>query len=134
MCYHQVMEGKTYRQRLGYWGEEQAAKFLESSGYQVLARNFTTRYGEVDLVCIQDNVLVFVEVKTRSNDQFGPGEQAVGPRKLRALKRAVWAYLERYHSGKEPIWQIDTVVVEGHLGDSNPKFLHFRNVGASLDD
>jgi len=66
-----------YRKTLGDWGEEVASDYLEKLGYKILARNFFTRFGELDLVAIKDHVLYFVEVKTRSNNSFGFGELAV---------------------------------------------------------
>lgn len=123
-----------YRQDFARWGEAQAARYLEALGYEVLVRNFTAQHAEVDLICRFLDGLVFVEVKTRSNKVYGPGEQSVDKAKLRAIKRAVHAYLENHHPDAEIGWQIDIVVVEGNFGCLEPQFLHFQNVGASLDE
>ena len=67
-------------QRLARWGELKAAEDLGRKGYQVLERNLRTPYGEIDLVALQDECLLFIEVKTRSSQAFGYPEQAVDAR------------------------------------------------------
>lgn len=79
------------RQRLARWGELKAAEMLDSKGYQVLERNFRTPYGEIDLVALKDECLLFIEVKTRSSQVFGYPEQAVDSRKgLHLVQCAEW--------------------------------------------
>jgi putative endonuclease len=65
-----VETGKAY--------EQAAASFLEKQGFQILERNFRCRQGEVDIIGIHENCLVFVEVKYRKNDRAGVPEEAVG--------------------------------------------------------
>jgi putative endonuclease len=71
---------------LGQWGEDLAAKHLERSGYELLARNWRCKSGEIDIVCKAGGVVVFVEVKTRSGTGFGEPASAVTPVKARRLK------------------------------------------------
>ncbi len=80
------------RRRLGRAGELAAAGFLERLGYRVIGTGFLARRGEIDLVCRRGDRLVLVEVKTRSSDRFGLPAEAVGPRKLRALRAAAAEY------------------------------------------
>lgn len=61
--------------------EKQAALFLEKQGFQILKRNFRCRQGEVDIIGIHENCLVFVEVKYRANSKAGMPEEAVGVQK-----------------------------------------------------
>ncbi|MDW8343423.1 MAG: YraN family protein, partial [Verrucomicrobiae bacterium] len=61
----------------GERGEEAAARYLRRVGYKILVRRFKSRYGEIDLVCRQGEWLVFVEVKTRADEQFGAPSEAV---------------------------------------------------------
>ncbi len=117
-----------YRKTLGDWGEEVASDYLEKLGYKILARNFFTRFGELDLVAIKDHVLYFVEVKTRSNNSFGFGELAVTEKKLQALEQSILVYLEEVGDTFTD-WQIDAIIVEGKEGDTSPKILHFENLG-----
>ena len=78
----------------GQQGEELAAAHFERLGYEVLARNHRTRYGELDLVVFDGTTLVFVEVKTRraSSAERGPWE-ALDERKRRQVRRMAAAYL-----------------------------------------
>ena len=62
----------------GAWGEAAAAAFLQAQGYTILARNFRTRWGEIDLVASDAKYLVFVEVKTRRSDHFAPRQSSAG--------------------------------------------------------
>ena len=69
------------RHHLGRIGEDAAAAHMERLGYAIVARNHRTRFGELDLICLTEGVLVFVEVKTRRGrgqpwDALGPGKQA----------------------------------------------------------
>ena len=76
--------------KLGPLGEKLAARFLKSRGYRILPRNYVTSVGEVDLVAREGDVLVFVEVKTRTTDDFGGpllGVHRAKQRKLGLLAR-----------------------------------------------
>jgi putative endonuclease len=78
------MSGDDPRRRLGALGEQIARRHLEARGLAVLAANFRTRHGELDIVAADDRVLVFCEVKTRivrsAGGELGPFA-AIGPRK-----------------------------------------------------
>ena len=56
----------TYQNRIGKIGEQIAAEYLADNGYQLLDRNFNVRYGEIDLIAFETDIVVFVEVKTRT--------------------------------------------------------------------
>lgn len=98
--------------RRGRQGELMAYRHLRRLGYTVVARNYRTRdgRGEVDLVAWDGPDLVFVEVKTRSRDEFGAPETAVDSRKRNLIVRASADYLRR--SGRSPLRvRFDTVSV-----------------------
>ncbi len=79
---------------LGAAGEDAAAAWLEARGYQILARNVRSRYGEIDLVVRLGGVVVFVEVKSRTSARFGHPAEAVAARKQRRLAHLAAAYLQ----------------------------------------
>lgn len=81
------------------WGEGLAYGFLVARGLRVLARNWRTPRGELDLVCKDGGTLVFVEVKTRGGMAFGRGHEAVDARKQRRVMRTAEAYLARHPHG-----------------------------------
>jgi len=87
--YHNISVGKV--------GEEIAGRFLEQKGYKILERGFRSRrWGELDLVCEEGKVLVFVEVKTRISSEFGSPEESITYFKKRSLKRAVLYYCQTH--------------------------------------
>lgn len=103
------------RHRLGALGESAAESHLRSLGMEILARGWKSRRGEVDLVAEDGEVLVFVEVKTRSDDDHGSPAEAVTPRKRRRLAHAALDYLTRTGSGERPA-RFDVVEVRRDAG------------------
>lgn len=112
------------QQRVGRWGEQAAAEYLEKKGYQILARNFRAERGEVDLIARQENVLVFVEVKARSSNRYGYPEYSVSPKKRLHLLSAAERYIREHPEFST--WRVDVIAVEGETGEA--KIVHFENV------
>ncbi len=79
---------------LGHIGEDCAAKFLEAHGYEIVARNFRIRSAEIDIIARSDDVIIFVEVKARSNDRHGLPAEAVTVRKQRKIIEAAGVFLQ----------------------------------------
>ncbi len=79
---------------LGKNGEEIAIKFLTKKGYEILESNWRYRRSEIDIIIKKDGVLIFVEVKTRSDDYFGRPESFVTDRKRALMIDAASAYME----------------------------------------
>lgn len=78
---------------LGNWGEDQAAAFLAQKGFEIVEKNHRNRYSEIDLIVTKDKMLIFVEVKTRSNIGFGMPEEFVNVTKARLIMRAAEHYI-----------------------------------------
>ncbi len=112
------------QQRVGRWGEQAAAEYLQGCGYQILARNFRTAHGEIDIIARQENVLVFVEVKARSSNRYGYPELSVTPRKRMHLLSAAEKYILEHPEFST--WRVDVIAVEGETGEA--KVTHFENV------
>lgn len=79
---------------LGKFGEDCAAKFLEEHGYTIVARNFRIRSAEIDIIAQIDGVIVFVEVKARSNIRHGLPSEAVTLRKQKKIIEAAGVFLQ----------------------------------------
>lgn len=103
------MKDKKYR--IGKRGEEIAASFLKQKGYQILERNFYTRQGEIDIIAKEKQEYVFVEVKTRTNNQYGEPIEAINQKKIFHLKRAIRYYLYCHQLENKNI-RIDVIEVK----------------------
>lgn len=79
---------------LGREGEDLAANYLTRQGYRILERNYSTRLGEIDLIALDKDEIVFVEVKTRTNDAYGSPEHAVNRRKQSRMVKAALGYIK----------------------------------------
>ncbi|MEW6163210.1 MAG: YraN family protein [Nitrospirota bacterium] len=94
---------------LGGRGESLAVKFLKGKGYKIIARNYKTPIGEIDIVAKDGNTVVFVEVKTRADDSFGYPFEAVNKKKRQKLRNLALLYLKR--QGKESPVRFDVLSI-----------------------
>lgn len=78
---------------LGKFGEEQAVEYLQQQGYEILETNWTFQKAEIDIIAQKGNILVIVEVKTRSSLEFGLPQEFVKPKKIQLLVKAVNEYV-----------------------------------------
>jgi putative endonuclease len=112
--------------RLGARGEKLAARFLRREGFKVLYRNFRGRRGgEIDLVCRDDDTLVFVEVKTRTREDFGRPSDAVKRQKQRRISLGALAWL-RLLGNPDVTFRFDIVEVVV-AQDAKPRIELIRN-------
>jgi putative endonuclease len=79
---------------LGKQGEEIALRFLKKKGYRIIQTNYSCKLGEVDIVATEKDVIVFIEVKTRTSLAFGPPQLAVTPAKQHQLSKAALYFLK----------------------------------------
>jgi putative endonuclease len=79
---------------LGAFGEDLASKYLEDNGYKVLERNFSCRAGEIDIIALDVDTVVFIEVKTRTSERFGMPSEAVSPTKQKKLVKTALYYMQ----------------------------------------
>jgi putative endonuclease len=114
---------------IGSRAERQAERYLQKKGYQVIERNWTCRWGEIDLICKKDGILVFVEVKYRLSRAYGEPFEAVTGRKRHRLWRAVNLYLSS--NGLSNIsCRLDIISVYGKSAFKEQELLlrHFKNI------
>ena len=88
-----ITQTQLYKKLLGRIGENKAAKFLRKNGYKIIERNYTNKIGEVDLIALYGNLLVLIEVKTRSNIIYGNPADAVDYNKQRKYVLMAEGYL-----------------------------------------
>jgi putative endonuclease len=110
---------------LGRWGERQAERYLRRKGLKTLDRNARYRMGEIDLVMVDpDGAIVFVEVKTRLNEDFQPVETVITQTKKGRLRNAIRTYEVAHHIENRP-YRCDVVaVILGPQG--RPEIRHYE--------
>lgn len=97
----------------GKLGEDLAAAFLEEHGYAILARNFRTRYGEIDVIAEKDGFVAFVEVKLRKNSRYGAPCEAVTAQKQKKILCAAEEWLALHPDGGQPRFDVLEIVLPG---------------------
>jgi putative endonuclease len=114
--------------RRGELGEQAAKKFLQKQGLKFLAANFRSERGEIDLIFRDGDCLAFVEVKTRSSEDWGRPAAAVNAERRRRLSQAALDYLKRL---KNPAVKIRFDIVEVLLADGGVREIrHLPNTFA----
>ena len=104
---------------LGRQGEELAARYLQQKGYQIIDRNWRSGRQELDIVAQKEDILVFVEVKSRRNNRFGDPQEAVSDTKIRNLVTSAEAYVCQHEIDLPVRFDIITVV-----GEHEPFTIH----------
>jgi putative endonuclease len=124
---------KLSHQKLGQLGESAATKYLEENSYFIIARNVRTKYGEIDIIASHNTpeypkseMLVFIEVKTRSSTSLGFPEISVTPRKQEHLLAAIDSYLQD-HPDIRNDWRVDVISVQYSASSLQPQITHFEN-------
>ena len=100
--------------QIGDKGEQTAADWLAADGHEIIARNWRTRYCEIDIVSMKDGTLYFIEVKYRKNDDFGGGLAAITVKKQRQMRFAAELFIAKHpqHEGRD--MQMLAVAVDGN--------------------
>lgn len=117
---------RTKNLEIGQLGETIAERYLQHKGYRIVEKNCRTKYAEIDLIARNRGVLIFVEVRTRKDEQFGSPEESINRDKMRKLIRSASAYVARKRYNKE--YRIDAVciVLNGQGGAS--RINHYENI------
>lgn len=105
-----------FRKKLGISGETIACDFLKKHGYTIIERNYRIRGGEIDIIAKDGDTLVFVEVKTRTTNQYGLPEEAITSAKIAFLVRASQFYVYAHKQENVP-QRLDAIVI--NLGPYN---------------
>lgn len=115
---------KTQNREIGRLAEELAAEALAKKGFKILERNFSNRFGEIDIIAQDKNIYVFVEVKAKKGIEFGFPEEMINPGKLRKVKNMAAVYL----NGKNPPCRIDVVAIVLSPDNNLVRLTHYENV------
>lgn len=114
---------KQFNRATGGVGERIAEAYLLKKGYEFMQRNYSTRFGEIDLIMLDKNILVFVEVKTKKGIDFGMPEEMFTRGKYTKVKRMAQIYLQ----GREVKCRIDMVAIDLE-DEGRPVVRHYENV------
>lgn len=114
------------KQVLGRWGEDQAGVFIKEQGITILGSNVRTPYGEIDIIGLDQEQVVFFEVKTRSNINFENPENSVKEKKKTHLIKSADAYMQE-HEELPDDWRIDVIAIIGSMNGKHPEIEWFKN-------
>ena len=108
-------------------GEDLAVKFLEKKGYTIIERNFRRHYGEIDIIALFNQTLVFIEVKTRKTNKFGTPFEAITPWKLNeVIKTAI--YYKSIHLKLPELLRVDAISICLKPDNKIDKIEHVENI------
>jgi len=126
ICHHisDFEHEEAHHLQLGKWGEDYAAAYLREKGYVILERDWHSGHRDIDIIARKDNCLVFVEVKTRTNNVFSAPELAVDYKKQYNLQLAINHYIKS-HRVNIPI-RFDVITVIGN-GITLPEINHIED-------
>jgi putative endonuclease len=99
------------RRDTGILGEKLAGEFLGKNGYSILETNYRCPEGEIDIIARQEDILVFVEVRTKKSRRFGSPEESITPTKMKRL-RAVAAHYGQNRDNLPASWRIDVLAIQ----------------------
>lgn len=113
------------KRRIGEMGEDAASRYLTSKGYSVIERNFRLRCGELDIVAADgDGCMVFAEVKTRKNDEFGFPSEYVTERKRKKLRNTALLYCD----GERCNMRFDIIEVYYEFADNKMRITKINHI------
>lgn len=115
---------KQYNRDTGNKGEGIAASYLRKKGYTILERNFKNKFGEIDIIAKDKDVLVFVEVKAKVGEMFGSPEEMISRGKLHRIRNMATMYLQ----GASVPCRIDVVAIVLTNEYEVSRLTHYENV------
>ncbi len=112
----------------GNAGEAFVTGRLQRDGYRILDRNWRVRGGELDIVALDGEILVFVEVKVRTDGRVSVAEESLDTRKLGRLMMAAEMYVESHPELLDRLWRVDFVAITLAANGTVRRYSHIENV------
>ncbi len=110
----------------GQKGEMIAVEYLIRQGFKIIEKNWRfSKFGEIDIIAQDNDALVFIEVKTRTSNEFGHPTEAISTKKLNRIKKLAEIYINRENSGAYKDFRVDMI---GILFGKNTEITHIRNI------
>lgn len=116
-----------HNQKVGRFGEKLAVDYLIKKKYKIIDTNIQVSYKEIDIIARENKILVFVEVKTRTSDKFGPADEAISSRKVQRLKKAMGMYLKSCKLEFKDI-RLDLIAVDIDKSRKIAKIKHYKDI------
>ena len=112
---------------VGSWGESIAAKYLQQKHYKLVAMNYHSRFGEIDLIVSDSNYLVFVEVKLRKSDRFASAYEHVDLHKQQRIRSTAEVFLTEYNTELQPRFDVVEIYAPEGTDTKRPKINHMED-------
>lgn len=116
--------GKSNNKQTGNAGENRACDYLVQNGYRIIERNWRKRFGEIDIIALKDNVLVFVEVKTWPKGDFFTLESALGATKQQRIIKTAKCFIDGHRQYNENYVRFDVLALD--MSGQN-EIMHIEN-------
>lgn len=114
----------------GRAGEKYVCDYLVNKGYTIIRTNYSSRWGEIDIIAEKDGMIAFVEVKTRKENSFASGLESITRTKLKRFVKTALDYLTKHGTNKQP--RIDCVEVR--VRDSDGSVVDIEYIENAVDD
>lgn len=111
----------------GAWGEALAAEYLRKKWYRILAANYRTKFGEIDLIACNRKYLVFVEVKLRKNADFALAREFVDYRKQDRIRATASMYLSAHPTLLQPRFDVIEIYAPDGMDTRRPEINHLED-------
>jgi putative endonuclease len=112
----------------GKIGEKYAEKFLISRGYQIIEKNYYSRFGEIDIIAKKEDEIVFFEVKARTSEKYGTGEEAVNANKIKKILKSAYHFLQTTEEKQIHDLRIDIIAIKLNRYLKPIKLRHIKNI------
>ena len=116
---------KMNKRKFGIIGEKIAQDYLKNNGYEIIETNFYTKIGEIDIISRKDKCIIFLEIKTRNNLEYGTPAMAVNFNKKRHIKNSAKIYI---HINKLYGWDVRFDVIEIIIKNGKCQINHIKNI------
>ena len=113
------------KRKFGIIGEKMAQKYLKDNKYEIIENNYYTRNGEIDIIASKNNYIIFVEVKTRTNEKYGRASEAVNKIKKFHMKKSAAKFLKENNFSR---FTIRFDVIEVYMINGKCKINHIKQI------
>jgi len=109
-----------------HWSEDVAKEYLLKQGYELLAQNYYMRYGEIDLIMKDNEVLVFIEVKQRKSPKYGTAAEMISHAKFQRMQNTALDYMQKEFNRDDMFMRFDAILLDGDRSDY--RLEHIQNI------